>query len=209
MSYAAAVDGLFSLAGELYSAPGKPRRKFELTEMRILMQALGSPQLRFPSVLVAGTNGKGSTSATLASILNLGGYRTGLYTSPHLARVNERIRIDGRDISDDDFAAYYFRVDDCARQLVTAGGLRGYPSFFEAMTALAFVAFAEQDVKIAVLEVGMGGRLDATNIVEPLISVITDISLDHTEWLGSTISEIAREKSGILRQNGEIGRAHV
>ncbi len=204
MSYAAAVDGLFLLAGELHSAPGKPRRKFELGEMRILMEALGSPQLRFPSVLVAGTNGKGSTSATLASILNSGGYRTGLYTSPHLARVNERIRIGGRDISDDDFAAFYFRVDDYARQLVTAGRLRGYPSFFEAMTALAFVAFAEQGVEIAVLEVGMGGRLDATNTVEPLISVITDISLDHTEWLGSTISEIAREKSGILRQDGVL-----
>lgn len=202
MSYSAAVDGLFSLAGELHSAPGQPRRKFELSEMRILVEALGSPQLRFPSVLVAGTNGKGSTSATLASILRAGGYRVGLYTSPHLARVNERIRIDGRDISDDDFAAIYFRVDDCARQLVVEGRLKGYPSFFEAMTALAFVAFAEQGVDIAILEVGMGGRLDATNIVEPLISVITDISLDHTEWLGSTISEIAREKAGILRQNG-------
>lgn len=168
------------------------------------MEALGSPQLHFPSILVAGTNGKGSTSATLASILRTGGYRTGLYTSPHLARVNERVRIDGRDISDDDFAAYYFRVDDCARQLVAEGRLKGCPSFFEAMTALAFMAFAEQGVQIAVLEVGMGGRLDATNIVEPLLSVITDISLDHTEWLGSTITAIAREKAGILRQNGVL-----
>ncbi|MGB0124670.1 MAG: folylpolyglutamate synthase/dihydrofolate synthase family protein [Silvibacterium sp.] len=204
MSYSAAVDGLFSLAGELHSAPAQPRRKFELDEMRILMEALGSPQLHFPSILVAGTNGKGSTSATLASILRTGGYRTGLYTSPHLARVNERVRIDGRDISDDDFAAYYFRVDDCARQLVAEGRLKGCPSFFEAMTALAFMAFAEQGVQIAVLEVGMGGRLDATNIVEPLLSVITDISLDHTEWLGSTITAIAREKAGILRQNGVL-----
>lgn len=204
MSYAAAVDGLFSLAGELHSAPGQPRRKFELSEMRILMEALGSPEIRFPSVLIAGTNGKGSTSATLASILREGGYRTGLYTSPHLARVNERVRIDGRDISDDDFAAYYFRVDDCAQQLVAEGRLKGYPSFFEAMTALAFVAFAEQRVEIAVLEVGMGGRLDATNIVEPLLSVITDVSLDHMEWLGSTISEIAREKAGILRRDGVL-----
>ena len=204
MSYSAAVDGLFSLAGELHSAPAQPRRKFELDEMRILMEALGSPQLHFPSILVAGTNGKGSTSATLASILRIGGYRTGLYTSPHLARVNERVRIDGQDISDDDFAAYYFRVDDCARQLVAEGRLKGYPSFFEAMTALAFMAFAEQGVQIAVLEVGMGGRLDATNIVEPLLSVITDISLDHTEWLGSTITAIAKEKAGILRQNGVL-----
>ena len=200
-SYSAAVDGLFSLAGELHTAPGQPRRKFELDAMRVLLDALGSPQREFPSVLIAGTNGKGSTSATLASILRVGGYRTGLYTSPHLVRVNERIRIDGQDISDDDFADFYFRVDDCARRLVAEGRLKDHPSFFETMTALAFLAFAERRVEIAVLEVGMGGRLDATNVVEPLLSVITDISLDHTEWLGGTIAEIAREKAGILRQN--------
>jgi dihydrofolate synthase / folylpolyglutamate synthase len=204
MSYASAIEGLFSLAGELHTTPGQPRRKFELGEMRVLAEALGNPQSNFPSVLVAGTNGKGSTSATLASILTTAGYRTGLYTSPHLARVNERIRIDGTEISDDDFAAYYFRVDDCARQLVSDGALRTHPSFFETMTALAFLAFAEKQVDIAVLEVGMGGRLDATNIVEPLISVITDISLDHTEWLGSTIAAITREKAGILRTNGVL-----
>ena len=204
MSYSAAVEGLFSLAGELHAGPGQPRRKFELGEMRTLMEALGSPQLRFPSVLIAGTNGKGSTSATLASILRAGGHRTGLYTSPHLTRVNERVRIDGRDISDDDFAAYYFRVDDCARRLVSEGRLKWHPSFFETMTALAFLAFAEREVEIAVLEVGMGGRLDATNIVEPLVSVITDISLDHTQWLGETIAAIAREKAGILRSDGVL-----
>jgi dihydrofolate synthase/folylpolyglutamate synthase len=204
MSYAAAVDGLFALAGELHFAPGQPRRKFDLDQVRILAAALGDPQLSFPSVLVAGTNGKGSTSATLASIMQAGGYRTGLYTSPHLARVNERVRIDGVDIGDSDLAAYYFRVDDCARRLVAGGQINGFPSFFEAMTALAFVAFAEQKVDIAVLEVGMGGRLDATNIVEPLISVITDISIDHTQWLGSTITDIAREKAGILRKDGAL-----
>lgn len=204
MSYSAAVDGLFALAGELHPAPGQPRRKFDLNAMRVLMDALASPQMQFPAVLIAGTNGKGSTSATLASILRTGGYRTGLYTSPHLVRVNERVRIDGRDISDDDFAALYFRVDDCARKLVADGRLAWHPSFFETMTALAFLAFAERRVEIAVLEVGMGGRLDATNLVEPLVSVITDISLDHTEWLGGTITEIAREKAGILRQNGVL-----
>jgi len=204
MSYASAIDGLFSLAGELHAAPGRPRRKFELSEMRVLAEALGHPERRFPSVLVAGTNGKGSTSATLASIFTSAGYRTGLYTSPHLSRVNERIRIDRDEISDDDFAAYYFRVDDCARRLVNDGVLRNHPSFFEAMTALAFLAFTGKGVDIAVLEVGMGGRLDATNIVDPLISVITDISLDHTEWLGPTMTAIAREKAGILRQNGVL-----
>lgn len=204
MSYSAAVEGLFALAGELHDGPGGVRHKFDLAEMRVLLEALGSPQRRFRSVLIAGTNGKGSTSATLASILRTGGYRVGLYTSPHLSRVNERVRIDGRDISDEDFAAYYFRVDDCARRLVAEGRLKWHPSFFETVTAMAFLAFAERGVNIAVLEVGMGGRLDATNVVEPLISVITDISLDHTEWLGNTITEIAKEKAGILRENGVL-----
>ena len=204
MSYAAAVEGLFALSGELHATPGKPRRKFDLDQMRALAEALGNPQLKFPSVLIAGTNGKGSTAATLASILQTGGYRTGLYSSPHLTRVNERVRINGEDITDDDFAAYYFRVDDCARRLVAEGRLKSLPSFFEAMTALGFLAFAEKGIDIAVLEVGMGGRLDATNIVEPLVSVITDISLDHMEWLGNTITEISREKAGILRQNGVL-----
>jgi len=202
MSYSAAIDSLFALAGELHTAPGQPRRKFELEHMRMLAAALGDPQTKFPSVLIAGTNGKGSTSATLSSILRAAGYRVGLYTSPHLARVNERIQIDGNDISDDDFALFYFQVDDTARKLVDEDRLPAPPSFFETMTALAFVAFAEARVDIAVLEVGMGGRLDATNIVEPLVSVITDISLDHTEWLGSTITAIAREKGGILRKRG-------
>jgi dihydrofolate synthase/folylpolyglutamate synthase len=212
MSYAAAIEGLYALAGELHAAPGQPRRKFELSEMRVLAEALGHPERSFPSLLVAGTNGKGSTSSTLASILCSAGYRVGLYTSPHLSRVNERVQIfDGRDgkdggqpISDDLFASLYFRIDDCARSLVATGKLGAHPSFFEAMTALAFLAFAEARVDIAVLEVGMGGRLDATNIVEPLISVITDISLDHTEWLGTTITAIAHEKAGILRQDGVL-----
>lgn len=202
MSYVAAIESLFSLAGELHTPPGQPRRKFELEHMRVLTQALGDPQTKFPSVLIAGTNGKGSTSATLASILQTAGYRVGLYTSPHLIRVNERIRINGVDISDDDFARIYFQVDDTPRRLVDEGQLPAPPSFFEMMTALAFAAFAESGVDIAVLEVGMGGRLDATNIVEPLVSVITDISLDHTEWLGPTITAIAYEKAGILRENG-------
>ena len=202
MSYAAAIESLFALAGELYTPPGQPRRKFELEHMRVLAAALGDPQKKFPSVLIAGTNGKGSTAATLAAILKAAGYHVGLCTSPHLERVNERIRIDGTDISDDDFARFYFQVDDAGRKLVDEGKLPALPSFFEYMTALAFVAFADAKVDIAVLEVGMGGRLDATNIVEPLVSVITDISLDHMEWLGSTITAISREKAGILRKNG-------
>lgn len=202
MSYAAAIDGLLTLAGELHTPPGAPRRKFDLAHMRVLMEALGDPQHRFPSVLVAGTNGKGSTSAALASILRAAGYVVGLYTSPHLERVNERIQFNGECISDAELALWYSRVDGAAEQLVRDGRLPSQPSFFETMTAMAFLAFAERPVDIAVVEVGIGGRLDATNIVEPTISVITDISLDHTEWLGPTIAAIAREKAGILRKNG-------
>jgi dihydrofolate synthase/folylpolyglutamate synthase len=204
MSYSAAVDQLNAMVPELYVSNGQPRRKFSLDEIRILLEELGNPHRRFPSVLIAGTNGKGSTAATLASILTVSGVRTGLYTSPHLSRANERIRLDRSDISDDDFAERYFRVQDAAQKLVDDGRLPQLPSFFEALTAQAFLYFAEKRVEIAILEVGMGGRLDATNIVDPLLSVITDISLDHTEWLGSSITAIAREKAGILRPRGTM-----
>ncbi len=216
MSYLAAIESLYALGHELVpassaaagalagSAPNPARRKFDLEQMRLLTEALGHPERGFPSVLIAGTNGKGSTAATLASILRASGCRTGLYTSPHLSRVNERIQIDGVEISDDEFARLYFRVDEAGSALVATGRLTQHPSFFEAMTALAFLYFAEQKVELAVLEVGLGGRLDATNIVEPLLSIITDISIDHTEWLGPTLREIAREKAGILRRNGVL-----
>ncbi|MEG9431045.1 bifunctional folylpolyglutamate synthase/dihydrofolate synthase [Terriglobus sp. ADX1] len=213
MQYEEAVSKLYTLSGELApAAPGAPRRKFELAHMRVLAEALGNPQNRYPSVLIAGTNGKGSTAATLASILSVSGYRIGLYTSPHLLRPNERIQISGTtpgensltEIGDDAFAAAFAKVEATATQLVSEGKLPHAPSFFEVITAIAFVAFAESKVDIAVLEVGLGGRLDATNIVEPLLSVITDISLDHTEWLGNTLTEIAREKAGILRPKGRL-----
>ncbi|HUZ03755.1 MAG TPA: folylpolyglutamate synthase/dihydrofolate synthase family protein [Acidobacteriaceae bacterium] len=216
MSYLAAIESLYALGHELApashaaavdlagSAPNSVRRKFDLEQMRALTEALGHPEHNFRSVLIAGTNGKGSTAATLASILRASGCRTGLYTSPHLSRVNERIQIDGVEISDDDFARLYFRVDEAGSVLVSAGKLPQHPSFFEVMTALAFLYFSEQKVELAVLEVGLGGRLDATNIVEPLLSIITDISIDHTEWLGLTLREIAREKAGILRRNGVL-----
>lgn len=203
MSYAQAVEQLYSLGHELAAGAGAPtRRKFSLGEMRRLLTELGNPERQFRSVLIAGTNGKGSTATMLASIVQTAGYRTALYTSPHLSRVNERIRLNGVDISDDDFARLYFRVDEAGGRLLAAGELPQHPSFFETMTALAFLHFAEQHVDLAVLEVGMGGRLDATNVVDPLLSVITDISLDHTEWLGHTVAAIAREKAGILRPNG-------
>ena len=202
MSYASALDRLHALGQELYTAPGTPRRKFELAHMRTLMAALGSAERSFTSILVAGTNGKGSTSSTLASILSAAGYRTGLYTSPHLSRVNERIQVDGVMVSDDDLASLFFHVEEIASTLARDGCLPAPPSFFETVTAMAFLHFAAQGVHTAVVEVGMGGRLDATNIVAPAVSVITDISLDHTEWLGSTVALIAREKAGILRREG-------
>ena len=207
MSFAAAVESLTALGLEL--APGAPRRKFELAHMRTLAAALGDPQTKFPSVLIAGTNGKGSTAATLASILAAAGYRTGLYTSPHLERVTERIRIAEAaglfsEISEEDFARFYFQVDEAGRRLVAEGTLPHAPSYFETLTAIAFLCFAERKMDIAVLEVGLGGRLDATNIVEPLLSIITDIALDHQEYLGPTIAAIAKEKAGILRPGGTL-----
>jgi dihydrofolate synthase/folylpolyglutamate synthase len=204
MSYLAAIDQLNAMVPELHTLSGQPHRKFSLDEVRVLLAALGDPQKRFPSVLIAGTNGKGSTASTLASILTASGLEVGLYTSPHLECVNERIRIGSAEIADEAFAGLYFRVHDTAQKLVREGKLPQLPSFFEILTAQALLYFAEAGVQIAVLEVGMGGRLDATNVVDPLLSVITDISLDHTEWLGSTIAAIAREKAGILRPGGTL-----
>ena len=204
MSYQSAIDHLAAMAPELATQTGQTRRKFSLEEVATLLAGLGNPQRTFPSVLIAGTNGKGSTAATLASILSASGLRTGLYTSPHLARPNERIRIDGVEISDADFAEDFFRVRAAGQKLVEEKRLAQSPSFFETLTAMAFLHFAEPATEIAVLEVGLGGRLDATNVVDPLLSIITDISLDHMEWLGNTIGEIAREKAGILRTGGTL-----
>jgi len=192
---------MFALGHELTQTPP---HKFDLAHMRVLLTALENPERRFPSVLIAGTNGKGSTAATLASILEASGLRTGLYTSPHLIRINERIRIDGAEIEDDKFALLHDLVERTAERLVEDRELPWHPSFFEMLTAMAFEHFATSKVDIAVLEVGMGGRLDATNVVEPRVSVITDISLDHQKFLGSTIAEIAREKAGIIRRRGVV-----
>jgi len=206
MTYEQALERLLTMGPEL-SAKGPPR-KFTLDHIRALLHVLGDPQKRFPAVLIAGTNGKGSTAATLASIVNAAGLRAGLYTSPHLLRVNERLRVSAggvlAEIGDEEFARVFTRVDESARKLVDDGVLPHYPSFFELLTAMAFVYFAEQRVELAVLEVGLGGRLDATNSVEPLVSVITDIALDHMDYLGNSLPEIAREKAGILRQDGVL-----
>jgi dihydrofolate synthase / folylpolyglutamate synthase len=200
-SYETAIARMYALGHELAQMPS---HKFDLAHMRVLLAALDNPERRFPSVLIAGTNGKGSTAATLASILQTSGLRTGLYTSPHLVRINERLRIGGEPIGDTDFALVHELADRTAERLVSEGELPWHPSFFEMLTAIAFEYFARRKVDIAVLEVGMGGRLDATNVVEPLVSVITDISLDHQKFLGDTVAEIAREKAGIIRPGGVV-----
>jgi len=208
MTYEAALQHLASLGPEMRTtATGEPR-KFSLDHIRVLLRELGDPQRSFPSVLIAGTNGKGSTAATLASITTAAGIKTALYTSPHLLRVNERMKIssDGKlaEIDADAFARNFARVEAAAQTLVDRAALPHMPSHFEVLTALAFCWFAEQNIELAVLEVGLGGRLDATNSVEPIVSVITDIGIDHTEYLGNTLREIATEKAGILRETGVL-----
>jgi dihydrofolate synthase/folylpolyglutamate synthase len=165
-----------------------------LDSMRGLLAALGSPQLRFPAVLVAGSNGKGSTSALLAAMASAAGYRTGLYTSPHLETVEERLRIDGRAVGAERLGELLAEVVSCAERR-----LGHSPTYFEAVTAAAFLWFAAERVDLAVVEVGLGGRLDATNLCEPVLSLITSISLEHRELLGDTLAAIAREKAGIMR----------
>lgn len=201
MTYQSTVEQLYALGHELAVTPS---HKFDLAYVREMLAALGNPERRFPSVLIAGTNGKGSTAATLSAILRVAGYKTALYSSPHLLRINERIRVNGEAIADVEFSVIYDRVERTAQQLLHSEKLPWHPSFFEMLTVMAFEYFASVGVEIAVLEVGMGGRLDATNVVDPLISVIADISLDHQKYLGNTIGEIANEKAGIIRENGLV-----
>lgn len=165
-----------------------------LSRMRSLLRALGRPERVIPAIIVAGTNGKGSTSATLASILRTSGYRTGFYSSPHLVDLRERWMIDGSPILPE-------LLDASIAAVRLAGERTGIlPTYFEALTLIAFFAFREAACELTVLEVGMGGRLDATNVVRPLASVITPIGLDHTEYLGNTIRRIAREKAGVIHR---------
>ena len=173
--------------------------KLGLENVRTLCAALGNPQNRFLSVHVAGTNGKGSVSAMLAGIMRAHGLRTGLYTSPHLARVEERVRVDGKMVAPKRFRELVARLKAAIDALMAEGRLVYHPTYFEVLTALAFLEFAEREVDVAVLEVGMGGRFDATNVVRPLVSVITTIAKDHEEHLGATLAKIAFEKSGIVK----------
>ena len=191
MTYTESVDFLYSLP--TFHLVGKEAYKPGLQTMHALMDALGQPHLRFPAIHVAGTNGKGSTSHLLAACLQAAGLRVGLYTSPHLVDFSERIRINGKPIP----RSAVIRFVEQVEPLIHQGDI--VPSFFEAATAMAFTYFAESQVDIAVIEVGLGGRLDATNILTPILSVITNIGLDHTDLLGDTLPKIAFEKAGIIK----------
>ncbi|MEW6271334.1 MAG: folylpolyglutamate synthase/dihydrofolate synthase family protein [Thermodesulfobacteriota bacterium] len=165
----------------------------KLERMRDALARLGSPERRYPAVLIAGTNGKGSTAAMAHAALGAAGRRTGLYTSPHLVHFTERIRIRDAEIARDDVV----RLAEKIRSTVDVEGTG--LTFFEVTTLLALLAFAEAAVDLAVLEVGLGGRLDATNVVEPIASAVTAIDYDHEDWLGDTLADIAREKAGVMR----------
>jgi dihydrofolate synthase/folylpolyglutamate synthase len=199
MEYNEAVRYLLTLGREL-AAPSHARAaKFDLANIRALAERMQQPQNKFKSVHIAGTNGKGSTAAMIERILRASGYKTGLYTSPHLERINERIRVNGAEISDAEFGAAFTRLHRLIEEMLSTGELAAHPTYFECVTAMALDVFAREGVDFAVLEVGMGGRLDSTNIVTPEVAVITQIAFDHESFLGHSIAEIAGEKAGIIK----------
>lgn len=193
VSYDQAVQRLLWLGHEGRSL------KWDLENIRRVLARLGAPERRFASVHIAGTNGKGSVAAMLESALRAAGYRTALYTSPHLERINERIGVNGRAIADEDFAAAFSVTAEAIESLLAENALPHHPSYFETLTAMAFRHFAEARVEVAVVEVGLGGRLDATNVLAPELTVITAIDFDHERYLGQSIEKIAAEKAGILK----------
>lgn len=202
MNYSQSVNYLYALGHEVLTA------KYRLENIQILLEKLGDPQKKFPAILVAGTNGKGSVASMIASIAGGAGHRTALYTSPHLITIEERIRVGGAPISTDDFAKLTSMIRDTSEQLVKEGRLANLPTFFEQVTAIALTYFSEAQVDLAILEVGLGGRLDATNAADRLVSVITSIDFDHQEVLGNTIEEITGEKAAIIQSGAQavLGR---
>jgi dihydrofolate synthase / folylpolyglutamate synthase len=193
MNYSDSVRYLYSLGNEVLTA------KLGLERITQLLQALGNPHQGRRWVHVAGTNGKGSTCAMVESGLRAAGIRTGLYISPHLIEPTERIQICGQPVSQDQFAQAFLRVHETAERMLASAEIDMHPTYFETVTAMAFVLFAEAKLDMVVLEVGLGGRLDATNVVTPELCVITPIDYDHQIFLGDTIEQIAAEKAGILK----------
>jgi len=185
------------VAGFLFSQKAHGA-KFGVDRMRRLAEALGHPERAVPCLHVAGTNGKGSVSAMLDAILHAAGWHTGLYTSPHLVQLGERVQVDRRLLTEAEILAYFAELEPIAERLATEH-VDDRPSFFEYMTAMALLQFARKRCDVAVIEVGLGGRLDATNVVTPEVSVITSIAMDHCEILGDTLEQIAREKAGIIK----------
>jgi dihydrofolate synthase/folylpolyglutamate synthase len=194
VSYPDSVQYLYALGNEL-----KAGAKLGLERMRDLLAGLGNPERGQRFVHVAGTNGKGSTSAMIAAALRQSGQCTGLYTSPHLVEPTERININGTAVSKEQFAAAFATVHQTAEQMLLADRLDAHPSYFETVTAMALLLFQERR-GISVMEVGLGGRLDATNVIDPELCVITPIAYDHEAYLGNTIESIAGEKAGILKR---------
>ncbi|HZT29154.1 MAG TPA: folylpolyglutamate synthase/dihydrofolate synthase family protein [Bryobacteraceae bacterium] len=193
MNYPDSVQFLYALGNENKTA------KFGLERISAVLEALGAPHRAGRFVHVAGTNGKGSTCAMIESGLRAAGVRPGLFTSPHLLEPTERIRIQGRPISPRDFVSAFNRVHDAAEALLREGRIDLHTTYFETVTAMAFLVFAGQEIEITVLEVGLGGRLDATNVVHPALAVVTPVDFDHEAWLGKSLSSIAFEKAGILK----------
>jgi dihydrofolate synthase / folylpolyglutamate synthase len=199
MNYEEAVRYLLSLGRELAAPTQAAAAKFDLENIAVLAERLGRPDRAYPTAHIAGTNGKGSTAAFLESILRHAGFRTGLNTSPHLEKINERMRVAGADIDDEGFADVLTRIQNVIEELLAKGKLRAHPTYFECVTAMAMQYFAEERVEFGVFEVGLGGRLDATNILQPAITIITRIDFDHENFLGHSLREIAAEKAGILK----------
>lgn len=193
MTYPDSVRFLYSLGNETKVI------KLGLERIAKLLDGLGNPQSAFRTVHVAGTNGKGSTAAMIAAGLRAGGYRTGLYTSPHLIEPTERIQIDGQPVGEEDFTGAFQTVHQATVRMIGEGRIDGHPTYFESVTAMAFVLFRDLGVDMAVIEVGLGGRLDATNVILPELCVITPVDYDHEQWLGSSLAAIAGEKAGILK----------
>src|SRR6266404_93898 len=192
MNYEESLRYLYALGHEVLAA------KYGLENITLLLEKLDNPERSFKSVIVAGTNGKGSVAAMIDSIARAAGHRCALFTSPHLVRIEERVQVDGEDIGESDFARLASRVRESSEELVALGRLEAAPTFFEQVAAIALSYFQESGAALAVLEAGLGGRLDATNAVDRVLSVVTSIDLDHQNILGNTIEEIAGEKAAII-----------
>ncbi len=201
--YQRALDYLYSFVDYEKEPRLRDAAHYDLRRVHELLALLGNPHRKIPTVHIAGTKGKGSAAAMVASVLSAAGYRTGLYTSPHLESFNERIRIGERLIADSEIVALTERLEPEVAT-VNKRAAFGLLTTFEIVTALAFTYFAQKQVDIAVIEVGLGGRLDATNVIQPIVAVITSISYDHMEVLGDTLAEIAAEKAGIVKKGGTV-----